>query len=156
MLVLGLLDLFLKDATILKLQCTVCQKTYPPDSIQYTCPACGEVGTLDVLYDYGKKDIVGETGDSKVVFTKEVSGVLAYMISNPEAKFRVSLLAVGAEATDGNLPDFGTYLGYVSGGLVDYKLSDIGLKLWASGTATLAKDYQNAKFRIGLSYPVDF
>ena len=24
----------------------------PPDEVEYTCPDCGQVGTLDVLYDY--------------------------------------------------------------------------------------------------------
>lgn len=33
-------------------QCTVCQRTYPSGEVEYTCPACGEVGTLDILYDY--------------------------------------------------------------------------------------------------------
>jgi threonine synthase len=39
-------------AKILELKCTLCEKTYAPDEVQYTCPTCGEVGTLDVLYDY--------------------------------------------------------------------------------------------------------
>ena len=33
------------------LQCTVCGRVYPVSAL-YTCPACGEVGTLDVQYDY--------------------------------------------------------------------------------------------------------
>jgi threonine synthase len=37
---------------VLKLQCSVCEAEYAPDAVQYTCPVCGEVGTLDVLYDY--------------------------------------------------------------------------------------------------------
>lgn len=39
-------------ATILELRCTVCDKPYTPDALAYTCPACGEAGTLDALYDY--------------------------------------------------------------------------------------------------------
>ncbi|MDX1993488.1 MAG: threonine synthase [bacterium] len=39
-------------ASILELKCVVCQRRYSPDEVQYTCPTCGEVGTLDVLYDY--------------------------------------------------------------------------------------------------------
>ena len=39
-------------AVIQELKCTVCEKSYQPDEVQYTCPDCGEVGTLDVLYDY--------------------------------------------------------------------------------------------------------
>jgi threonine synthase len=39
-------------ATILKLVCSVCEREYRPDEVMYTCPVCGMVGTLDVLYDY--------------------------------------------------------------------------------------------------------
>lgn len=41
-------------AEILELKCVTCGKPYSPAAVQYTCPACGEVGTLDVLYDYEK------------------------------------------------------------------------------------------------------
>ena len=36
------------------LQCVICGRTYGPDEVQYTCPSCGQVGTLDVLYDVEK------------------------------------------------------------------------------------------------------
>jgi threonine synthase len=36
-----------------ELQCVICGRTYTPDEVQYTCPHDGQVGTLDVLYDYG-------------------------------------------------------------------------------------------------------
>ncbi len=39
-------------ADVLKLQCSMCGREYAPDAAQYTCPVCGQVGTLDVLYDY--------------------------------------------------------------------------------------------------------
>lgn len=39
-------------AAILELRCSVCERAYAPDELDYTCPACGEVGTLDVIYDY--------------------------------------------------------------------------------------------------------
>lgn len=39
-------------ASILKLKCAICEREYAPDAVTYTCPACGMVGTLDVLYDY--------------------------------------------------------------------------------------------------------
>ena len=35
-----------------KLQCVLCGKEYDPQSVKYTCPVCGQDGTLDVLYDY--------------------------------------------------------------------------------------------------------
>lgn len=39
-------------ATIQALRCPLCGGEYALTEVQYTCPACGEVGTLDVLYDY--------------------------------------------------------------------------------------------------------
>jgi threonine synthase len=39
-------------ASITELRCTVCGITYDPDELQYTCPRCGEVGTLDIVFDY--------------------------------------------------------------------------------------------------------
>ncbi len=41
-------------ADILELRCTLCNTSYQPDEVQYFCPHCGQVGTLDVLYDYEK------------------------------------------------------------------------------------------------------
>ena len=39
-------------AEIKVLQCVICQTQYAPESVAYTCPKCGELGTLDILYDY--------------------------------------------------------------------------------------------------------
>lgn len=39
-------------ATVLKLTCSVCERDYQPEDVQYTCPVCGGVGTLYVHYDY--------------------------------------------------------------------------------------------------------
>ncbi|MCU0513060.1 MAG: threonine synthase [Anaerolineae bacterium] len=39
-------------ATIKDLQCVICGRSYRPQEVQYTCPVCGEAGTLDVRYDY--------------------------------------------------------------------------------------------------------
>src|SRR5690606_8332950 len=41
-------------ATITELRCVLCERSYAPDSVQYTCPHCGPVGTLDILYDYDR------------------------------------------------------------------------------------------------------
>jgi threonine synthase len=32
-------------------QCTICHKRFPPDE-RTTCDVCGDVGILDVIYDY--------------------------------------------------------------------------------------------------------
>lgn len=47
-------------AEISGLQCSICGVMYD-DSMLYTCPACGEVGTLDVLYDYANLTDLQET-----------------------------------------------------------------------------------------------
>ncbi len=39
-------------AAVTELRCSLCDRAYAPDSVEYTCPDCGMVGTLDVLYDY--------------------------------------------------------------------------------------------------------
>lgn len=39
-------------AEILQLRCTICEHSYQPGEVEYFCPACGQVGTLDVLYNY--------------------------------------------------------------------------------------------------------
>ena len=39
---------------ILHLQCVLCGATYDPNKIEYTCPACGSLGVLEVHYDYAR------------------------------------------------------------------------------------------------------
>lgn len=39
-------------ADVTELRCPLCERSYRPDEVMYTCLVCGEVGTLDVLYDY--------------------------------------------------------------------------------------------------------
>ncbi len=36
------------------LQCVLCGATYDPGKIEYTCPACGPLGVLEVHYDYDR------------------------------------------------------------------------------------------------------
>lgn len=37
---------------MIHLECTLCAKTYKPAEARYTCPACGNDGLLDPVYDY--------------------------------------------------------------------------------------------------------
>ncbi len=39
-------------ATIKELRCPVCGRSYSAGEVEYTCPVCGDVGTLEVIYDY--------------------------------------------------------------------------------------------------------
>src|SRR5688572_17636091 len=39
-------------ADIKEFKCVICGRSYQPGEVQYTCPVCGEAGTLDVLFDY--------------------------------------------------------------------------------------------------------
>lgn len=34
------------------LQCVLCARKYEQDAVDYTCPSCGPLGVLDVLFDY--------------------------------------------------------------------------------------------------------
>lgn len=36
---------------VAELRCVICGRTYAPEDVSYTCPHCGQAGTLDVLYD---------------------------------------------------------------------------------------------------------
>lgn len=36
------------------LRCMICGQTYAPDEVRYVCPACGNEGVLEVLYDYDR------------------------------------------------------------------------------------------------------
>ncbi|KAB2861888.1 MAG: threonine synthase [Anaerolineae bacterium] len=44
------------------LQCVICGAMYSLDDVMYTCPTCGPVGTLDVLYRGGAHRYEAETG----------------------------------------------------------------------------------------------
>lgn len=37
---------------VFELRCVLCGRTYREGEVEYTCPSCGQDGTLDVLYDY--------------------------------------------------------------------------------------------------------
>lgn len=39
-------------ANVLQLRCSVCERVFSPDEVKYTCLVDGQIGTLDVLYDY--------------------------------------------------------------------------------------------------------
>lgn len=55
-------------ADILTLKCSICGAEYH-DFMMYTCPHCGEVGTLDVLYDYANLNIDRENISNSKVFS---------------------------------------------------------------------------------------
>ena len=37
---------------VTELRCSLCQRSYSPDTFRYTCEDCGNDGILEVLYDY--------------------------------------------------------------------------------------------------------
>ncbi len=53
------------------LQCTLCGKTYAPDSLKYVCPDHGNDGILDVVYDYAEINRV--TSPEKISASRENS-----------------------------------------------------------------------------------
>jgi threonine synthase len=52
-----------------ELRCPLCERRYAAAEVMYTCPNCGPVGTLDVLYDYAalktvlKREALPDTGN---------------------------------------------------------------------------------------------
>lgn len=57
---------------ISELRCAICGSSYRPDDVDYTCPTCGQAGTLDVLYDYDalrqsvSREAVARSSDSSM------------------------------------------------------------------------------------------
>lgn len=52
-------------------QCTICGKTYPPDSHKYVCPLHGDEGILDVVYDYA--EINRHTSSAQISASRDTS-----------------------------------------------------------------------------------
>ena len=42
----------MKKLPVTEMRCALCQKSYQPGEVRYTCPQCGTDGILEVLYDY--------------------------------------------------------------------------------------------------------
>ena len=42
------------DMNVSQLKCSLCGALYAPDEVRYVCPKHGDIGLLDVLYDYEK------------------------------------------------------------------------------------------------------
>lgn len=53
------------------LQCTLCNKTYPIDSLKYVCPDHGDEGILDIVYDYA--DINRRTSPGQISQSRDFS-----------------------------------------------------------------------------------
>ncbi len=80
-------------ADILKLKCSICNREYAPDDVQYTCVDCGEVGTLDVLYDY---DLLRANLDRNTIATSREQTMWRYRHLLPlNIDSRIPPLAVG-------------------------------------------------------------
>jgi threonine synthase len=69
-------------ATIQKLKCVICGRSYQPDEVMYTCPVCGEAGTLDVLYDYAA---LKNTVDRDEISRSQLTSVWRYKALMPVA-----------------------------------------------------------------------
>lgn len=87
----------MSNPAVTHLECTICAARYEPAPGRYTCDECGEVGTLDVKYDYG---LVAKT------LTK---AVLAAEADRTMFHYR-PLLPIDAEATRPPLTVGGTPL----------------------------------------------
>jgi threonine synthase len=80
-------------APIKELRCPVCGRSYSPLEVQYTCPVCGSVGTLEVLYDY---DVLKSQLDRDVLRNEHEQSMWRYKALLPiEADSKVPPLRVG-------------------------------------------------------------
>src|SRR5579864_8719671 len=51
-------------------QCVVCGALYSPETIKYTCPACGLIGVLDACYDF--EQLTDRTSGSTPLIDREM------------------------------------------------------------------------------------
>lgn len=80
-------------ADVLKLKCSLCGREYAPGAVDYTCPTCGQVGTLDVLYDY---ENLRQTLDREAISASHVNSMWRYRDLLPlKAESAVPPLRVG-------------------------------------------------------------
>ena len=83
-------------ATIKELRCPICGRNYNANEVQYTCPACGDVGTLEVLYDY---DALKAQLDREALRNNPIQSMWRYKALLPiEADAKVPPLRVGMTA----------------------------------------------------------
>lgn len=100
------------------------------------------------------KVAVATVTPAEKIFVNEVQGMTGFLLNSTTSALQFKLLA-GLQITDGSVPSFGTYLGFVNGGLITYQFKKgNGLKAFGAGTITLGEDYQTVKLRFGLAYPV--
>ena len=105
-------------------------------------------------YDYVVTKATDEsTGEVSTLYESQVLVSASYLINNPTDKFQVRLLG-GVEVTDGNIPDYGTFISMTNGVVLNYILSDNGMSIFGAGTFGFSKDYYQGKVRIGITYPV--
>lgn len=75
------------------LRCSVCAGEYEPDAVQYFCPRCGQLGTLEVLYDF---DALRRVVDRDRLAASHEASMWRYKPLLPiGAQARVPPLAVG-------------------------------------------------------------
>ena len=75
------------------LRCTVCAESYPSEPGRYVCDRCGDVGTLDAVYDYAA---IGEALTPASLATDPERSMWRYLPLLPvEAGTPVSRLEVG-------------------------------------------------------------
>lgn len=69
---MGLPSLSQKLPHVTGLRCVICGREYGLEEVEYTCPVCGPVGTLDVLYDYRHAQKRQPTGDLNMWWQRDL------------------------------------------------------------------------------------
>lgn len=79
--------------SVKELRCPLCGRSYQLDSVQYFCADCGQVGTLDILYDY---DLIKHTLDRDTISASREQTMWRYRALLPvDEAVPVPPLAVG-------------------------------------------------------------
>ncbi|MCR4397809.1 MAG: threonine synthase [Firmicutes bacterium] len=77
---------------VAELRCVLCGRSFGEGEVEYTCPHCGNDGTLDVLYDYEK----ARAEMSRAGLASEAPGMWRYRAILPVSRAEhVQALAVG-------------------------------------------------------------
>ena len=57
-------------------RCVVCGANYGLDEVQYVCPTCGPVGTLDMVYDYDRISATRPDGGARSMWYRALMPLL--------------------------------------------------------------------------------
>jgi len=74
-------------------ECTLCHKTFPKEQDLFTCPECGELGILDIIYDY---ELMKQEVNADYFKNNRIDSIWRYLpMLSVKAEFTKNTLRVG-------------------------------------------------------------